>query len=384
MEAQRRLGCLTSFFWLLLGSPSLPQAPEDHHIGAMYLTAVRGDDSFFELTAVIMLDGQQMASYNSTDRKLVLNVNWLYQVVGRKLIQEKKADLEGSERDFRWGMENWAWYHNHSRGTQMVQQILACELNRGVQVVSRFRFAYQGQEVLWLDELKGTWEATGPAKKQFGHFLEERVYWFQEAERFVREECPFLMKMVLPFWHLRVPTPPEVTVTRHDAKDGSVIFTCLATGFYPSSILLRWVKDGEVGLWGDESSSGTLPNADSSFYVRQTLEVRGEAADTGYACVVEHTTLDVPVFYPAPEKPSWLMPRDQALGVGAAAVLVLSPAVGVILWKKKKTDSGEQIAVSEQEMTSLDCPEVCPQEPTNPGVSLSPDPSTEAGVSSAT
>uniref|UniRef100_F6R0P1 Ig-like domain-containing protein n=1 Tax=Ornithorhynchus anatinus TaxID=9258 RepID=F6R0P1_ORNAN len=340
MKLSRRLGCLASFFWLLLSSLSLPQALEEHHIGTFFLTAVRGADGFFELTAVILLDGQQIASYNSTDREAVLNLNWLYQVVGRKLVQEKKGELESHERKFRWLLEKWSRNQNHSRGSQTVQVIMGCELDRGVQVVSRFRFAYEGQDVLWLDELKGTWVSTKLAKKEFGNFWEERAYQFQIAERYSREECAFLMKMVLRFWHLRVHTPPEVTVTRHDARDGKVIFSCLATGFYPSSILLRWVKDGEVGLWGDESSSGTLPNADSSFYVRQTLEIWGEAGDASYACVVEHSTLEVPIFYPAPEKPSWLMPRDQALGLVAAAVLVLSPAVGIIIWKKKKTGDG--------------------------------------------
>ncbi|XP_028902360.1 zinc-alpha-2-glycoprotein-like isoform X2 [Ornithorhynchus anatinus] len=352
MEARRRLGFLASFFCLLLGSPSLPQTLEDHHIGTMYLTAVRGDDGFFELTAFTMLDGQKIASYNSTDQEIVFGQNWLYQVLGRNLIQEMKSDLDISEMDFRWGMENWAQYQNHSRGSQTVQVIMGCELDRGVLVVSRYRFAYEREEMLRLDELKGAWMTTGQAKKQFGHFWEKRASWFQETECYIREECPFLMRMILRFWHLRVHTPPEVTVTRRDVKDGRVIFTCLATGFFPSSILLRWVKDGEVGLWGEESSSGTLPNADSSFYLRQTLEVREEAGDTGYSCVVEHSTLELPTSNPAPEKPLWLMPWDQALGVMAASVLVLSPAVGIILWKKKKTDSGGQIAASEEGVSS--------------------------------
>ncbi|XP_028902361.1 zinc-alpha-2-glycoprotein-like isoform X3 [Ornithorhynchus anatinus] len=225
----------------------------NHHIGTMYLTAVRGDDGFFELTAFTMLDGQKIASYNSTDQEIVFGQNWLYQVLGRNLIQEMKSDLDISEMDFRWGMENWAQYQNHSRGSQTVQVIMGCELDRGVLVVSRYRFAYEREEMLRLDELKGAWMTTGQAKKQFGHFWEKRASWFQETECYIREECPFLMRMILRFWHLRVHTPPEVTVTRRDVKDGRVIFTCLATGFFPSSILLRWVKDdpGSTGRgWG--------------------------------------------------------------------------------------------------------------------------------------
>ncbi|XP_038607887.1 zinc-alpha-2-glycoprotein-like [Tachyglossus aculeatus] len=207
MEPRRGLGCLASFFWLLLGSRSLTQTLEEHHTGTFYLTAFCGDDGFSEMTTVILLDGQPLMSYNSTNRELVSKVNWLYQVLGGKLIREKTVELESYESDFRWLMEKLSKYQNHGRGSQTIQLIMSCELDRGIQVVSRFRVAYQGQDMLWLDELKGTWVITELAEKQFGHFWEERLFQFQEAEWYIKQECPSLMRMILQYWHLRGHSP---------------------------------------------------------------------------------------------------------------------------------------------------------------------------------
>ncbi|XP_051829472.1 HLA class I histocompatibility antigen, alpha chain F-like [Antechinus flavipes] len=130
---------------------------------------------------------------------------------------------------------------------------------------------------------------------------------------------------------------PEVTVTRHDAPDGRVTFNCIATGFYPRSIQLLWKKDEQLGVWGQESSSGTLPNADSTFYLQITLELPPGDSGTGYSCVVEHTKLQKPAVYPVPEKPSVKRPWGMALGLLTIIMLVLGCVGAFIIWKKKKT-----------------------------------------------
>ncbi|XP_038601753.1 zinc-alpha-2-glycoprotein-like isoform X3 [Tachyglossus aculeatus] len=339
MESQR-LGAALALFLLIVGTVIQPQALAGLHKWEACFTAVGGEGIPFGLSMVVLVDGQQVASYNNRVQEVVVRLSWLYQAVERKLIQEKTEELRSYEKDFHWGVENWMRFQNRSGGTHTLQLILGCELDRDIQVGSVFRFAYDGEDFYWLDEQRGAWMTSGPAADRFLPFWEGSPFWSEVVRRYTKEECASILKSTLHYWHLLESTPPEVTVTRRDAPDGSLTLSCLATGFYPSSILLRWVKDGEEGLWGEESSSGTLPNADDTFYLRQTLELRAGAGNSSYACLVEHSTLEVPIAYPAPQKPTWRMPWSLALGVVAAVMLALSPAVGFILWRKKETDPG--------------------------------------------
>ncbi|XP_028938902.1 class I histocompatibility antigen, F10 alpha chain-like [Ornithorhynchus anatinus] len=367
---------LGSFFWFLLVAAALPQALAEIHNGVAYLTAVGREGGPFTLMVVVRLDGQQVLYYDSTRRELVLKLGWLYRALGARRIREKQQKLKAYEEDFRWAVENWMSKHNESGGTHIVQVLVGCEMDGDTQVGSSFKFAYNGMDFCWLDELQGGWVAASPAVLRFEPFQQESTFWSKGVRSYVKEECVTLMRHALRYWQLRELSPPEVTVTRKDAPDGSLTLSCLATGFYPSSILLRWVKDGEKGLWGEESSSGTLPNADDTFYLRQTLELRAEVGDSSYVCLVEHSTLGVPTAYPAPRKPTWWIPWSLALGVAAAAGLVLSPAVGFILWRKKKQGLQVQDLTAEREMIPMNQPEVLLLELTNPGAF----PHTEAGA----
>ncbi|KAM9062308.1 T-cell surface glycoprotein CD1b-3-like isoform 2-T2 [Sarcophilus harrisii] len=130
--------------------------------------------------------------------------------------------------------------------------------------------------------------------------------------------------------------PPEVTVSRHDALDGTITLSCTATGFYPHSILLGWEKGNEHAPWGKQSSSGTLPNPDGTFYLQVTLEFLPGDPGTGYACVVEHTELKAAALYPVPGKPNKEKLWATALTIMIIVILVVSCALASITRKEKK------------------------------------------------
>ncbi|XP_028902606.1 major histocompatibility complex class I-related gene protein-like [Ornithorhynchus anatinus] len=298
MESQR-LGAALALFLLIMATVIWQQALAGLHKGEARFTAVGGEGIPFGLSVVLLVDRKQVASYNNTVQELVVRLSWLYQALGRKLLQEKTEELISYEKDFHWGVENWMRFQNRSGGTHTLQLIVGCELDQDIQVGRVFRFAYDGEDFYWLDEQRGVWISFWSGWQIANlPFWEGSPFWSEVVRRYTKEECASLMKITLQYWNLIESTPPEVTVTRHDGPDGSLTLSCLATGFYPSSILLRWVKDGEEGLWGEESSSGTLPNADDTFYLRQTLQLRAEAGNPSYACLVEHSTLGVPTAFP--------------------------------------------------------------------------------------
>ncbi|XP_065419925.1 uncharacterized protein LOC135974829 [Chrysemys picta bellii] len=112
-----------------------------------------------------------------------------------------------------------------------------------------------------------------------------------------------------------------------------VLLVCRVTGFYPRSVRVAWLQDGEeVGPGGRLNSSGILPNADLTYQLRSSLAV-GPGAGHSYACRVQHSSLG---------GRSLLIPWEQSrpwgpgLAVGITLGVVAVAAVAVVLWWSRR------------------------------------------------
>ncbi|XP_068923416.1 class I histocompatibility antigen, F10 alpha chain-like [Petaurus breviceps papuanus] len=217
-----------------------------------------------------------------------------------------------------------------------LQLFADCELEDDIQVDHHVHLAWDGEDLFRRDEQQGYWIFLKP----LGYMLKpavESAFLDSMRKHYMQEYCLDIMRKILRHSRIKENVPPEVTVSRHDALDGTVTLSCTATGFYPHFILLNWEKGYEHAIWGKESSSGTLPNADGTFYLKVTLELMPGNPGIGYTCVVEHRELKTPAMYPVPGKPtkekSWAM----ALAIMTVVILGVSCALVFITRKEKKT-----------------------------------------------
>uniref|UniRef100_A0A3Q0RIR8 Ig-like domain-containing protein n=1 Tax=Amphilophus citrinellus TaxID=61819 RepID=A0A3Q0RIR8_AMPCI len=96
--------------------------------------------------------------------------------------------------------------------------------------------------------------------------------------------------------HPRDTSPPEVYLSAENStEDTNVRLTCLATGFYPTDIVLR-IKKNESVLTVEDGlmSSGVRPNEDDTFQRRDQVEVlRSDLS--AYSCEVIHEAANVSI-----------------------------------------------------------------------------------------
>ncbi|KAI1229556.1 hypothetical protein IHE44_0012738, partial [Lamprotornis superbus] len=71
--------------------------------------------------------------------------------------------------------------------------------------------------------------------------------------------------------HYPIPEPPDVHVSRKE-EHRTLILSCHAYGFYPSTITVSWLKGDEI--WDQEMEwGGIVPNSNGTFHTWATIEV---------------------------------------------------------------------------------------------------------------
>ncbi|KAM9063024.1 zinc-alpha-2-glycoprotein-like [Sarcophilus harrisii] len=350
MASQKRK---KSFFsWMfILGGFAVRDTLAAHHSHDFHFTAIGRATSLLNFTVISSVDDVQLCYYNKQDQQVVMKKAWMYEALGAAEIERKQKKLISLEKTFQWAFRSLI--KNETEKTHMLQVFVDCEVDRDVQVSSHFQFALDGEDFCQMDEQLGHWVAMKPEAQRFKP-LWDSALWKRQVKHFLQEDCVDSMTKVLQYSSMRENVPPEVTVSRHDAPDdGRVTLFCRATGFYPRSITLHWEREGALGVWGQESSSGILPNADATFYLRVTLELPPSDPGTGYTCVVEHSELETPAVFPVPGKPPMERPWTIVLSTAAVIILVLSCAGAFIIWKKRKAGISSQL-----EGSFLSCPAI--------------------------
>nr|XP_021152132.1 HLA class II histocompatibility antigen, DRB1-7 beta chain-like isoform X3 [Columba livia] len=184
----------------------------------------------------------------------------------------------------------------------------------------------------------------------YKHFLRSMVRYVQEIAQQAKLDCPSTAASPSRgSWSTSCPSPaqakssyctelPVATVFARTPSPAQLLLVCRVTGFYPRSISVAWLRDGqEVPPGPDTNTSAILPNADLTYQLRSVLAVAPHDGHS-YACRVRHRSLGTR---------SLLIPwenRSTAPTISIAiAVLLLVAAFsagGFWWWKRRKGDQG--------------------------------------------
>nr|AJT46733.1 MHC class I antigen [Monodelphis domestica] len=315
-------------------NPEEPQILQGHHRLEGEFIAVGTRHSLFNFTIIHVIDDVLVCTYDKGNKQTVFNGAWITRALGKDFTENKKEFNLSAETYFRWLLSFFIKKDTKSNKNHTIQLYGECELDNDIYIGSQIQFAVDGEDFIRTNDKMEHWIVTKPEAEHF-RTIAESTLGVNLRKKVMKHYCAEMIRKILHYSNLKENVAPEVTVSRHDVSDGRVAFNCTATGFYPRSIMMRWEKGGQLGVWGQESSSGTLPNADSTFYLQITLELPPGDSGAGYACVVEHNKLQAPAVHPVPEKPterrSWVL----VLGLLTAIILVLSCSGAFILWNKK-------------------------------------------------
>lgn len=270
------------FSWVSPGSHSL----------RYYYTSMSGSADFPEFIHVGVLDGLQITYYDSITMRDIPRQPWMSRALDgadwdretQRLIDRQKLSLA----NVRIATKRT---NSSEKGLNFLQYTSGCELSDDGVVSGVRQYAFNGRDLISFDLEHAMWVTASPAalntKRKWNTNKADNRY----KQHYTKEICIKWLREYLQYGAQtldRKAVPEVMTYAKHTADGQKLNLHCQATGFYPQSINVTWIREG-VPI-ANPPSSGILPNHDGTYQIRISLLT--EPGDTRqHICRVEHSSL---------------------------------------------------------------------------------------------
>ncbi|XP_064407945.1 DLA class II histocompatibility antigen, DR-1 beta chain-like isoform X2 [Latimeria chalumnae] len=221
------------------------------------------------------------------------------------------------------------------KGSYVQQENNECYYTNGTEQVRYFnRYIYNRHEQVYFDSEAGLYIGrTEFGRKQVARWNNDKATLAgarANMDRFCKLNKYFVTKFVL---ERKVTPTVKVTPTKVMGMHPSMI-ACHVTGFYPSKIKVKWLRNGEE-VTSDVTSTELLQNGDWTYQVHVFLELTPKGGDT-YTCRVEHNSLDGSLEIRWEPGMSESERSKLLTGIGGLVLGVIFVVVGLIVYLRNK------------------------------------------------
>ncbi|XP_068120866.1 class I histocompatibility antigen, F10 alpha chain-like isoform X4 [Hyperolius riggenbachi] len=265
----------------------------DGHSVRYYETVVSAPGSGLPVYSIVgYVDDREITNYNSDTRQCLPKTEWMMKLEPEYWKAETQP-YQAREAVMKHFLQSWTARFKHTEGFHIVQRMYGCELRDDGSTVGYDQYGYDGRDFLYLDtqswlyipamhEAQITTQRWNSPEEREGerqkNYLENIcIEWLKKYINYGREDLERRVR-------------PEVKVWGRQQSDGVTRLQCLAYGFHPRAVDVKWVRNGEDHIPSDEASP-ILPHPDGTYQTRVSVEVPTREGDN-YSCHVEHSSLN--------------------------------------------------------------------------------------------
>ncbi|XP_054833563.1 H-2 class II histocompatibility antigen, E-S beta chain-like isoform X2 [Eublepharis macularius] len=171
-----------------------------------------------------------------------------------------------------------------------------CRFANGTRGEVRFldRHFYDRQEFVRFDSRRGTFEAVTGLGRPVAAYWNSQKEWMDYKRGEVDRYCRHNYGIYEGFFRTRKAQPTvKISFTKAEPQSHHSLLICTATGYYPSGVNFKWLKNGQEQTEG-VGYAEELQNGDWTFQNQVMLETVAERGDV-YTCQVEHRSVEEPI-----------------------------------------------------------------------------------------
>ncbi|GCB73049.1 hypothetical protein scyTo_0002318 [Scyliorhinus torazame] len=279
-----------------------------------------------EYSVMGVLDGCEADYYDKNMNTTVPRQTWMAEAFDQHYWGECTITAAGFHGLIKGQLDRWLQKENQTASTHFVQGLFGCELNGTKPSGWILKLAYDGIYVLSFDKNTLVWTAHQPIAQEMKEKWNRETKMNLYFKSLLEKDCVNLWWTYYAVGNTSLirKVIPEVSVS---ARDGSGwCLQCTVRGFYPQSIDVTWLKNGEHVP--ETRSTGLLPNEDGTYQLTTVLQFDPYDGKQ-YSCHIEHSSLPDGKTVPWEGK----MKKDRHVGLIVAGVVV-SLAIIILIYLK--------------------------------------------------
>ncbi|XP_029442244.1 H-2 class II histocompatibility antigen, E-S beta chain-like [Rhinatrema bivittatum] len=196
------------------------------------------------------------------------------------------------------------------------------------------RHFYNGEEFVYFDSAVGRFIAKTELGRPSAEYWNNNTEYLEDRRAAVETFCKHNYGVDKPYTEeRRVPPNVKITPSRAPSLDHQNLLVCFVSGFFPSEIQVKWLRNGVEDT--DVVSSELTQNGDWTYQIHVILETVLEHGDT-YTCEVEHSSLQEPLRMHWKPETSESARSKQLTGIVGFVLGAVFTLVGLIVYLKNK------------------------------------------------
>ncbi|XP_068106361.1 major histocompatibility complex class I-related gene protein-like isoform X2 [Hyperolius riggenbachi] len=253
--------------------------------------AVHSPGTSSSYSIVGYLDNIQIARYDSDTGTAQPRYEWMEDPDASPMWEEATKQAKQYQHEHLESLQRIRTTFNQSDDINTYQIKYQCERYDDGTIGGHTDFGYNGRDFIFFDKdtliyypamqkaqiLTQEWNRERANARKDKEIVEHRcIEWINLFAKYVKEKSTAEVR-------------PEVKVWGRQS-DGVTRLQCLAYGFHPRAVDVKWVRNGEDHIPSDEASP-ILPHPDGTYQTRVSVEVPTREGNT-YSCHVEHSSLE--------------------------------------------------------------------------------------------